>query len=193
MALFNWKNDDEGDTALSASNLNNAQQMVLDEASKRASDDNNNLYKQLINIIYPVGSVIMNVNSTNPGEYIRGTIWEQYAQGKTIVGVDSGDSDFGAVEKTGGEKTHKHLYGFRFGAYYGSVGLEQSNQVGILKDGNGETQPWGLDGTVTGMINGNATDSNKTTNMSAYKAIATTSSASSLQPYITTYIWKRTK
>lgn len=172
--LFNWKNDEAGNTPFSAENLNLMQQMIVDT-------------------IYPVGSIIMNVNSTNPGDYIPNTTWEQYAQGKTIVGVDSNDSDFGIVEKTGGEKTHNHLYGFKFAAYFGATALEQNNKVGILKDGNGEAQPWQASDTQTGIVNNNVANNTKTETMSSYKAVTTTSSASSLQPYITTYIWKRTK
>ena len=54
--------------------------------------------------IYPVGSIYLSVNATNPSVLFGGT-WEQL-KGKFLVGVDSSDTDFNTSEKTGGEKTH---------------------------------------------------------------------------------------
>lgn len=58
-----------------------------------------------ISSIYPVGSIYMSVNNTNPAILFGGT-WEEWGVGKTIVGVDGNDSDFSVSEKTGGEKVH---------------------------------------------------------------------------------------
>lgn len=54
--------------------------------------------------IYPVGSIYITVNATNPSVLFGGT-WEQL-KGKFLVGVDSSDTDFETSGKTGGEKTH---------------------------------------------------------------------------------------
>lgn len=54
---------------------------------------------------YPVGSIYLSVNNINPSRWFGGT-WEQIAKGRTLVGVDSNDTDFNIVKKTGGEKTH---------------------------------------------------------------------------------------
>ena len=55
--------------------------------------------------IYPVGSVYISVNSTNPSTLFGGT-WEAFASGKTLVGIDTQQSEFNTVQKTGGEKKH---------------------------------------------------------------------------------------
>lgn len=55
--------------------------------------------------IYPVGSIYMSVSSTNPSNLFGGT-WVAWGSGRVPVGFASGDSNFGSVEKTGGEKTH---------------------------------------------------------------------------------------
>lgn len=47
--------------------------------------------------IYPVGSIYMSVNNTDPGTLFGGT-WEAWGTGRVPVGVDSGDSDFSASE-----------------------------------------------------------------------------------------------
>ena len=54
--------------------------------------------------IYPVGSIYITANATNPSVLFGGT-WEQL-KGKFLVGVDSSDTDFETSGKTGGEKTH---------------------------------------------------------------------------------------
>ena len=59
----------------------------------------------ILNTIYPVGSIYISVSSANPGLTFGGT-WSLFGAGKTLVGVDTGDADFNAAEKTGGEKTH---------------------------------------------------------------------------------------
>ena len=64
---------------------------------------------QIINIVYPVGSIYMSVNNTNPSTFIGGT-WVAWGSGKVPVGVDSGQTEFNSVEKTGGAKTASTSY-----------------------------------------------------------------------------------
>lgn len=68
------------------------------------------LINTTLDSIYPVGSVYISLNSTNPGTYLKGT-WEQFAQGRTLIGVGSGSDGSNtqsfAVNDTGGE--YKHL------------------------------------------------------------------------------------
>lgn len=71
--------------------------------------------KQVIALVYPVGAIFPTVNSVNPGTYLTGTTWELFGSGKTLVGVDTDDTDFNTVEKAGGAKTvnlnHSHSTG----------------------------------------------------------------------------------
>lgn len=55
-----------------------------------------------VNLLYPIGSIYISINSTNPGNIFGGT-WERI-KGKMLVGVDEDDSDFNISNKTGGEK-----------------------------------------------------------------------------------------
>lgn len=59
---------------------------------------------QLLNMVYPVGSIYMSVNNTNPSALFGGT-WIAWGSGKVPVGIDTGDTDFNTSEKTGGAKT----------------------------------------------------------------------------------------
>ena len=47
----------------------------------------------------------MSTNSRNPGLDYGGT-WQLWGQGKVPVGIDTSDTDFNEIEKTGGEKLH---------------------------------------------------------------------------------------
>lgn len=55
--------------------------------------------------IYPVGSIYMSVNSTNPSNLFGGT-WDSWGAGRVPVGVSSTDTSFNTVEKLGGVKTN---------------------------------------------------------------------------------------
>lgn len=54
--------------------------------------------------LHAVGDVIVTLTSANPAGRYGGT-WVQIAQGRALVGVDTGDPDFDAAEKTAGAKT----------------------------------------------------------------------------------------
>lgn len=59
----------------------------------------------IFDAIYPVGSIYMSVNNTNPGTLFGGT-WEAWGSGRVPVGVNADDTSFATVEQTGGEKDH---------------------------------------------------------------------------------------
>lgn len=62
------------------------------------------------NKLYPVGSIYISVNNVNPSTFFGGG-WVAFATGKTLVGVDTSQGEFNAVEKPGGHKelqSHTH-------------------------------------------------------------------------------------
>lgn len=130
----------------------------------------------VIDLIYPVGSVYISINNVNPGTYLTGTTWEAFGTGKTLVGVDTAQTEFNTVQKTGGEKTHtlivdempshKHPLPYR---------------TSILNSAIGSSGSWWTDpGTSTGNSNAQSI------------AVGGGKSHNNLQPYITVYMWKRT-
>lgn len=51
-----------------------------------------NLFAEIAKIIFPVGSIKISTDSTNPGTYLTGTTWVAVAEGRAIVGVgDNGE------------------------------------------------------------------------------------------------------
>ena len=62
--------------------------------------------KALLNLIYPVGSVLTFHDNKNHSSHL-GFYWERFAVGKTLIGYDENDGDFNVTGKSGGEKNHK--------------------------------------------------------------------------------------
>ena len=64
---------------------------------------------EILDVVYPVGSIYisMNLTTTSQVEALFGGTWVKFADGKTLIGVDSTDTDFNASNMTGGEKTHQ--------------------------------------------------------------------------------------
>jgi len=134
----------------------------------------------IVNLIYPVGSIYMSVNSTNPKTLFGGT-WTQIAQGRTLVGVDTSDTNFNTAEKTGGEKTHTL-----------TVAELPSHRHEKLYNQNGTTERkagYGSTGTHTGTLNQNTNTTFESLN-TGYTGGG--QAHNNLQPYFTCYIWKRT-
>lgn len=57
-----------------------------------------------VDLFYPVGSIYLSVNSTNPSSIFGGT-WVAFGAGRVLVGVDANDEDFESAMLDGGEKT----------------------------------------------------------------------------------------
>ncbi len=78
---------------------------------QEVSDDLSDLKTQvngLVDLFYPVGSIFMSTDSTNPGERFTGTTWVAWGSGRVPVGVDENDTDFDTAEETGGAKSHSY-------------------------------------------------------------------------------------
>jgi len=131
----------------------------------------NKMQEELLLAIYPVGSIYMSVNSTNPSQLFGGT-WEQWGIGRVPVGVDVNDIDFNEPEKTGGEKTHKL-----------TIDEIPSHGHEIYLDGNSG----GYDYSVSA---GTLTESGWSSSK-PIKPIGGDEPHNNLQPYITCYMWKR--
>ena len=60
--------------------------------------------KTIFDLVYPVGSIYMSINSTNPANFFGGT-WMQWGAGRVPVCVNTSNSNFNTVEKTGGSSS----------------------------------------------------------------------------------------
>lgn len=134
--------------------------------------------QSFFNLIYPVGSIYMSVNPTNPSELFPLTAWAEWGKGRVPVGVDTSQTEFNKAEKTGGSKAvtltvdqmPRHTHNVPKPEWYG-VTSEPDTGFGLLRTKNPNKD--GSDGFVSASAGGGKAHSN-------------------LQPYITCYMWVRT-
>ena len=140
--------------------------------------------------IYPVGSVYMSVtDSTVSSVQSRfGGTWEKFAAGKMIIGVDSSDSDFNAPLKTGVAKTHRHENG-DLRAQIGAFDSRPSS-IGYVATGASDPATGASAPKTTYGISGSTTYTSRAFNHYT-PVLGYTNTKSSLQPYITAYIYRR--
>lgn len=144
----------------------------------------------MINKIYPIGTIYMSVNSVNPGE-VFGGVWKSWGTGRVPVGVDAAQTEFNAVEKTGGDKNlqaHSH----DFSATTSSNGAHTHNLTGV----DGATITSGVKNRVAAATGGSTFAVVQSGGAHTHTVSGTTGScgsgnAQNLQPYITCYMWKR--
>lgn len=64
------------------------------------------LYGIIGNLLYPVGKILALSTDYDPNVSLGFGTWEVFAEGRTLVGIDTGDTDFDTLGETRGEKTH---------------------------------------------------------------------------------------
>ena len=131
---------------------------------------------------YPIGSIYMNAsNSANPASLLGFGTWTSFGSGRVLVGLDSTQSEFDAIGETGGAKTAGHTLTV---AEIPSHNHDNGDYKYMVKvDGQGTTQ--GVDSS--------ANEINELSGGEIQSAGGGGShSHSTLQPYITVYMWKRT-
>tara|TARA_R110000823_G_scaffold242553_3_gene366983 strand:- start:7745 stop:8473 length:729 start_codon:yes stop_codon:yes gene_type:complete len=121
-------------------------------------------------LVYPVGSIYTAVVSTNPATLLGVGTWAAFGSGRTLVGINTSDSDFNTVEEVGGSKTHTLTVA--------EIPAHAHTQVGT----NGTNRVSGTTGTPSEVLNG--TSSTGSAGSGAAHTI--------MQPYIVVYMWKRT-
>ena len=154
-----------------------------------------NNYSNILNKIYPVGSIYMSVSGENPGNLFGGT-WESWGNGRVPVSLNVNDGDFNTCEKTGGTKYHNHLVGAHSHNLDGTNAYAQVNYTGARAYLKGRSRSnW----TPTDGLSGMSTYNQRNTmNWAAdvygrteYSASFNTGDGTNLPPYITCYMWKR--
>ncbi len=135
------------------------------------------------NILYPVGSIYLSVNSTNPQNLFGGT-WVSWGIGRVPIGINTGDGDFNTVERTGGNKSHEHLLDGTGAAMIGSD-EQAANTIAYSATNIGVKT-----GTIYTVVGTNATPKAQRAHNTGLTGW--TNSTATLLPYITCYMWKRT-
>lgn len=201
---------------ITADNLEGGRVVQATNADKVlvSTDTYQPLVDALLALIYPVGSIYMSVNDTNPATFLGGT-WVRWGQGRVPVGVNENDSDFETPEKEDGEKKHQlitsempnHRHQGQYSATHTYtdhvptptdppstvIMVDQGTrevevQYNVVKD-NVSSTPYRASGF--GPIN-NIFYSCKVTSTYGVADDGGDIPHNNLQPYITCYMWKRT-
>jgi len=129
----------------------------------------------IVDLVYPVGAIYLSVNSTSPATLFGGT-WAVWGTGRVPVGINTGDTDFSTIEKTGGAKTHT---------------LTTEQMPSHTHPITNSSYPEGVQGAKSGY--GYTEVALNRSNYGNYTESAGGGQAhNNLQPYITCYMWKRT-
>lgn len=127
--------------------------------------------------LYPIGSIYISTNETNPGEYIGGT-WENYGEGRTIVGKGTVADKVFNLGTIGGEYEHK-------------LTIEEMPSHVHRKE-------------IRGQVNDNFSNNSQNLYISGGSSVASTYGSTNtestgggkahnnMQPYIVVNMWKRT-
>ena len=115
----------------------------------------------------------MSVNNASPATFLGGT-WVSWGTGRVPVGIDTSQTEFNSIEKTGGEKTHTLAI---------AEMPNHSHSLHVASGTEGTSTYYNLKGNWFSSIARNTDQIDSTGGGGAHN---------NLQPYITCYMWKRT-
>lgn len=137
--------------------------------------------KKLYLIMHPVGDIVFNVTGVNPGTIYGGT-WIEWGKGRVPVGVNTADIEFNEVEKIGGKKEQ---------VLRASIGAVSSDTSSIGYAKTAATPNHNVYSATIWGNNGN-TETPRPANHATEVWQDNGQGPTTLQPYITCYMWKRT-
>ena len=144
--------------------------------------------------VYPVGSIYISTLATNPATLFDFGTWVAFGAGKTLVGLDAGQTEFDTVEETGGAKTHTlsvaelAVHTHVQNAHSHSL----ADQSQVLTTTNVTSESADLFKTLyDGVTHGNYKNQIQATTAENQNT-GSGSAHNNLQPYIVVYMWKRT-
>lgn len=149
--------------------------------------------KSFLDRTYPVGSIYMSTNATNPTNLFGGT-WVAWGAGRVPVGFNGGDGNFNSSEKTGGSKTINIEHNHGLSNARAAVGRADSSlaTMSYTSGGNPHNVYFDREFSYYGGISGGSKHATDTSLIYGNTNNGGSTAASVLQPYITCYMWKRT-
>ena len=129
----------------------------------------------IMELIYPIGSIVTLGVSTNPGTLYGVGTWAQI-KGKVIVGIDDSGT-FDTLDATGGAETvsvaHTHTVPATSTTAWGAIGTNTNGTLGLGKSASSDSKA----------------DSAQTD--APTSAMSANATPSTLQPYQVKYVWER--
>ena len=138
-----------------------------------------------LNKIFPVGAVYITYDKKNPGAFLGGT-WEQFGQGRTLVGEGTGNDGSTSMSFTTGSTGGAYQHSHEHGNLYAKV-ITTPNS--LLLHGEECGQGWQANG---GFDVSGGTQKNESVYWGV-DLVGSTSKAQTFFPYIIIFFWKRVK
>ena len=190
--------------------------LETDLSSVSASDDtlaSAKAIKLALESLYPVGVIFFNASvATNPSTLLGFGTWVAFGAGQVMVGLDSGDGSFDTLGETGGEKTHtltiaempEHNHSVNPPSTPTSTDGSHTHKAyehmaggSTAMEHNNTTPIWNSVGQARAsqIVMDAAGDHSHTVDISSFNSASAGSgdAHNNLQPYITVYMWVRTK
>lgn len=143
-------------------------------------------------LVFPIGSIYTSVSSTNPGTSLGYGTWVAFGTGRTIVGLDSTDTDFNTVEETGGAKAVSAVVG-NHASHTHSVDVGNTTSGAPSATETVDNVGSGSTVSVASATHNHDVDPASVTSGNESATLTHSITATSVvQPYIVVYMWKRT-
>lgn len=137
------------------------------------------LKEKMVDLVYPIGSIYMSINSTDPKDLFGGT-WERLKD-KFLVGA--GDNYEVGID--GGTTQHKHTNGTLEAAIFPT---SSGGYIDVKYNSTGTTEQWGETHRIKNLT---VSESSGASRYSGVDVIGSTDDAEHIPPYTAVYVWKR--
>ena len=137
--------------------------------------DGNIIIPAMTDVLYPIGSIYLSATLSTAEQVaaLFGGTWQAWGTGRIPVGVDTTQTEFNTVEKTGGSKTNTHQH-------YQTMSFDGASFYATQIPTRSRTK------VATRVNMGGSIATANTREDSTYNE-----EISILQPYITCYMYKR--
>lgn len=141
--------------------------------------------REILDAMYPVGSIYITADKNNPGNFIGGT-WEQFGQGRTLIGEGTGNDGSTSMSFTSGNigGEYKHLLSLNELPLH----AHKPHEWNLVISEGGKSGAYHMDTSHNDLVNICKDDSSKDRNTSYTGG---DEPHNIVQPYITVSFWKR--
>ena len=144
-----------------------------------------NLKSQILKF-FPVGAIYITTTNTNPGTFLGGT-WEQFAQGRTLIGAGTGNDGTTSMTFTPGSTGGKYTIDLKH-YHHAPTGYDGSNYYMGRIDGAGPDYVE-TDTSLGYAFSGGSSSTSPTRHFATSYSLDKKNIQS---PYVAVYFWRRT-
>jgi hypothetical protein len=141
---------------------------------------------------FPVGSVFISVVSTNPATLLGYGTWSAFGAGRTLIGIDAGQTEFDTVLETGGAKTVTLAEANLPAHTHAVTDAGHTHLTQRYPTATGGSSGFTIDTSMSGTLADNTLPTKSATTGITLGNTGSGTAFSVMNPYIVTYFWERT-